>query len=61
MALEAFKTKINVLVSRATGLVKQGVPKEQLMAQLKTDELGWRFNFTPDQLDRFYNELCQTK
>lgn len=59
--LEAFKTKINVLVSRATGLVKQGVPKEQLMAQLKTDELGWRFNFTPDQLDRFYNELCQTK
>src|SRR5215470_17653843 len=34
--LEAFKTKIDTLVSRATGLVKKGVPKERLMAQLKT-------------------------
>ena len=29
--LEAFKTKIDTLVSRATVLVKDGVPKEQLM------------------------------
>jgi cyclase len=57
--LEAFKTKIDTLVSRATGLVKKGVPKDQLMAQLKTDDLGWRFNFTGDQLDRFYTELSQ--
>jgi glyoxylase-like metal-dependent hydrolase (beta-lactamase superfamily II) len=59
--LVSFKTKIDTLVSRATGLVKNGVPKEQLMAQLKTDDLGWRFNFTGDQLDRFYAELSQTK
>ena len=59
--LEAFKTKIDTLVSRATGLVKKGVPKDQLMAQLKTDDLGWRFSFTGEQLDRFYNELSQTK
>jgi cyclase len=59
--LEAFKTKIDTLVSRATGLVKQGVRKDQLMAQLKTDDLGWRFSFTGDQLDRFYAELSQTK
>ncbi len=59
--LEAFKTKMDALVSRATGLVRKGVPKDQLMIQLKTDDLGWRFNFTGDQLDRFYAELSQTK
>ena len=59
--LEAFKTKIDTLVSRAAGLVKTGVPKDQLMARLKTDDLGWRFNFTEDRLDPFYAELSQAK
>ncbi len=59
--LEAFKTKIDTLVSRATGLVKQGVPKEQLLSQLKTDDLGWQFGFNGEQLDRFYAELSQAK
>ena len=59
--LEAFKTRIDTLVSRASGLVKSGVTKDQLMAQLKTDDLGWRFSFTGDQLDRFYAELSQAK
>jgi cyclase len=59
--LETFKTKIDTLVSRATGLVKKGVPKNRLMAQLKTDDLGWRFSFTGGQLDRFYAELSRTK
>lgn len=58
--LEKFKTKIDTLVSNAKALVKRGVPKEQLMAQLETDDLGWHFNFTPDQLDRFYDELSRT-
>ena len=59
-ALEAFKTKIDTLVSRASTLVKNGVAKDQLMAQLKTDDLGWRLNFTGEPLDRFYAELLQT-
>jgi len=59
--LEAFKTKLDTLVSRATGLVKNGVSKDQLMARLKTDDLGWRFSFTGDQLDRFYDELSNAK
>src|SRR5208337_4579107 len=46
--LEAFKAKIENLVSRAAELVRKGVPKDQLMAQLKTDDLGWQFNFTGD-------------
>ena len=59
--LEAFKTKIDTVVSRAAGLVKQGVPKDQLMAQLKTDDLGWHLNFTRGQLDSFYAELSEAK
>jgi len=58
--LESFKTKIDTLLSRATGLVSKGVPKDQLMAQLKTDDLGWQLNFTGSQLDRFYAELTRT-
>ena len=59
--LEAFKTRIDTLVSRAAGLVKKGVPKDQLMAQLKTDDLGWRLGLTDDQRDRFFAELSQSK
>jgi glyoxylase-like metal-dependent hydrolase (beta-lactamase superfamily II) len=40
--LVAFKTKIDTLVSRAGDLVKKGVPKTRLMAQLRTDDLGWQ-------------------
>jgi len=59
--LEAFKIKIDTVVSRAKSLVKKGVPKDQLMAQLKTDDLGWHFNLLRDQVDRFYAELSVAK
>jgi glyoxylase-like metal-dependent hydrolase (beta-lactamase superfamily II) len=59
--LERFKGKIDTLVSRAAELAKNGVPKGRLMAQLNTDDLGWRLNLTGDRLDRFYNELSGTK
>ena len=55
--LEAFKTRIDTLVSRATVLVKNGVPKDQLMAQLKTDDLGWHLSFSGEQFESFYAEL----
>jgi len=59
--LETFKSKIDTLVVRASGLVNKGVPKDQLMSQLKTDDLGWHLNLTPDQLDHFYAELSRTE
>lgn len=59
--LEAFQTRINTLVSRATLLVKSGVPRDKLMARLNTDDPGWRLNFTGDQLDHFYSELSRSK
>jgi hypothetical protein len=59
--LESFKVKIDTLVSRATQLVKNGVGKDQLMSQLNTDDLGWKLNFSGEQLDGFYAELPCTK
>ncbi|HXP88463.1 MAG TPA: MBL fold metallo-hydrolase [Bryobacteraceae bacterium] len=59
--VETYKTKVDTLVSRAKELVKNGTPKDQLMAQLKTDDLGWRLNLTGDRLDMFYDELSKSK
>lgn len=57
--IEAFKARIEAVVSRASGLVKRGVPKDQLMAQLKTDDLGWHFSFKGADLDAFHLELSR--
>ena len=59
--LVAFKTKIEILVSRARALVNRGVPKEQLLAQLNPEDFGWQFNFSSDDIDRFYAELSPSK
>ena len=59
--LEAFRKKIDTLISRATMLVKNGVPEDHLMAQLKTDDLGMRLNFTGERLGSFYAELSRAK
>lgn len=59
--LQAFKTRIETLTSHAAKLVKQGLPKDQLMARLNADGPGWRFNLTADQVDGFYAELSKAK
>jgi glyoxylase-like metal-dependent hydrolase (beta-lactamase superfamily II) len=56
--LEAFRDKIDTLVSRATALARKGVPKDRLMAELKTDDLGWRLDWTHEQVIRFYSEVA---
>jgi cyclase len=59
--LEAFRNRIETLVYRASLLVKKGVPKEELMAQLETVDLGFRLSFTEPQLESFYAELSSAK
>jgi glyoxylase-like metal-dependent hydrolase (beta-lactamase superfamily II) len=53
--VEAYKMKIDTFVSRAKEAVAKGVPKDQLMSQIRTDDLGW----TPrvPNVDAFYAEL----
>ena len=59
--VQAFKMKLDTVLSRAKELVAKGVPKEQLIAQIKTDDLGWNINNqqwnNPQRLDAFYAEL----
>ena len=59
--LEAFRVKLGILISRAADLARKGVPKNQLMDQLKTDDLGWRLSYTGSRLDDFYAELTSGK
>ena len=55
--IQEYKTKIDTFLTRARELVRQGVPKEQLMAQIKTDDLGWKPR-VPNP-DPFYAELSK--
>ena len=37
----AFRTKIGAVIDRASAAVKAGVPANELLKQIKTDDLGW--------------------
>jgi len=53
--VQAYKTKYDTWLGRAREAVKQGVPQDQLLASIKTDDLG----FTPrvPKVDAFVAEL----
>jgi len=55
--LIAYKGKLDTLIAKARALVKQGVPKDQLLVQLEIQDLGWHLDWTGDRLQRFYSEL----
>jgi glyoxylase-like metal-dependent hydrolase (beta-lactamase superfamily II) len=39
--VQTFRTKIGTVIDRASVLVKAGVPANELLKQIKTDDLGW--------------------
>ncbi|HET9269504.1 MAG TPA: MBL fold metallo-hydrolase [Vicinamibacterales bacterium] len=39
--VQAFRTKIGTVIDRASAAVKAGVPANELLKQIKTDDLGW--------------------
>jgi glyoxylase-like metal-dependent hydrolase (beta-lactamase superfamily II) len=59
--VQAFRDKMNTLLTRAQQAVKSGTPKEQLLAAIKTDDIGWNVTTQqwsqPARLDPFYAEL----
>ena len=59
--LETFKSKLDTLTSRAIALVRKGVPKDRLVAELDTGDLGWQLRLAGEPLDRVYDELSQAK
>ena len=61
--LERFKQRIQTLQSRTRELIKQGVPKDQYISKLKTDDLGWALGpetlFVRNAASGFYDELAK--
>jgi cyclase len=57
--VQAYKTKFDTVIARARELVRQGVPQDQLLAQIKTDDIGWAPRVP--KVDAFYAELSQPK
>jgi cyclase len=57
--VQAFRTKFDTFVKRASEAVKAGATKDQLASQVKTDDLGWQFQ--PNFYASLYDELSKTK
>ncbi len=57
--VQEYANKWKTFLSRAEDAVKKGTPKDQLLAAIKVDDLGWNtasYN-QPGRLDAFYAEL----
>ena len=57
--VEAYKTKYDTVIARARELVKMGVPQDQLLSKIKTDDIGWAPRVP--KVDAFYAELSASK
>ena len=57
--VQAFATKFNTVVDRLTELVRKNTPKDQILMQLKTDDIGW----TPriPAIDQLVGELSANR
>ena len=60
-----YKKKIDQLISRIRDAINAGVPKDKLIASLKTDDLGWKiggqFWAPPERVDALVAELSEKK
>lgn len=60
---ELYAKKWQVFIERARAEIKAGTPKDQLIAKIRTDDLGWNLNVPnwtqPARLDPFYAELSR--
>jgi glyoxylase-like metal-dependent hydrolase (beta-lactamase superfamily II) len=57
--VQSFAMKFNTVIDRLTEMVRRGVPKEQLLMQLKTDDIGWAPRIPA--VDGLYNELSTNR
>ena len=59
--LQAFKEELERLLNLAIQLVNGGVPKDQRVSRLETENEGLHVNLTSKKLDRFYAEIPPSK
>ena len=57
--IQAYAAKFNTVIDRLTALVKAGTPKEEILKQLKTDDIGWAPRVP--QIDGLYAELSASR
>lgn len=57
--VQAYKTKFDTVMARAKELIRKGVPQDQLLMQLKTDDIGWKPRIP--KMDAFYAEMSEAK
>lgn len=61
--VQRFKERMQTLQTRTRDLIKQGVAKDQYLAKLKTDDLGWGLGpetlFVRNAAGGFYDELSK--
>jgi cyclase len=55
--VEGYRKNFAALIDRAKGAIKNGATRDQLAAQVKTDDLGWQFN--PMFYGQLYDELTR--
>jgi glyoxylase-like metal-dependent hydrolase (beta-lactamase superfamily II) len=55
--VRAYKEKFDTVMSRAKELIRKGVPQDQLLMQLKTDDIGWAPRIP--KMDAFYAEMSK--
>lgn len=55
--METYRNRLRTLIERGREVVTRGVAKDQLIAQIKTDDLGWQLQLDSAQLDGFYAEM----
>ena len=59
--VQQYRDNIAKFVDRAKAAVKMGVPKDQLMGSIKSDDLPFKINLQAAALDGFYGELSKSK
>ena len=57
--VEEYRSKVQTFLDRAREAVRSGTAKDQLMAQIKTDDLG--FKPRVPNVDPFYEEISKSK
>jgi glyoxylase-like metal-dependent hydrolase (beta-lactamase superfamily II) len=57
--VQDFRDKIALFVNRSREAIRKGVPKDQLMNQVKVDDLGWKPRVP--NVDAFYEELSRAR
>jgi cyclase len=55
--VEAFRTKMATLITRAQDAIRAGATKENFASMVQTEDLGWKLN--PNLLGNLYDEIAK--